>query len=231
MARFIKTLDGLINLERVSNKVSEKYVPIYTTDIIESLEPEFKFSHAYKLNNGTAHAAILVTFRFNEDGDNILIENSYDRTRAFRLSFLKNSFIIPLDLDKVVHIGDRAKDIETHFAENKENILEALKNAKEIVHYLQVTKIPKKIKNDIKNIVFENQIKSGKEIDITIASSYDSIFTYTETLIDRFVNGEYHTIKDGKVRKGRKVKSNFRKLQLTNKIYKYLKETYKHIFI
>jgi hypothetical protein len=230
----IKSIEDLKKLEVVSSNVSEKYVPIYTSQIIEELSPEFEFVRATKyFPGGTRHEAVLRTTLFNENGDFILIENSYDRSRSFRLSFLNNGILIPLNLEKIVHRGENAQNLANDLLVNKDEVLAALENAKKIVAYFKSTKISKKLKKEIFEIVFEKHLEKRYEVDVTIADSYDTIFKYIETIVDRYINGEYFIANKStnKIRKGTKIKSRFTQMNLTNKIYKYLKDNFPAIFI
>ena len=83
-------------------------------------------------------------------------------------------------------------------------------------------------------LVFHKHIKKGFEIDITIGSrTYNTIFSYIETVIDRYIKGEYYIANKStdKIRRGSKVKSKFTQMTITNKIYKYLKDNFPQIFI
>jgi hypothetical protein len=230
----LKTLQDLKKIEVISKGVSDKYVPIYTSEIIKELEPEFEFvSGSRYFNSLTRHEVILKTTKFNKEGDFILIENSYDRSRSFRLSFLSKGILIPLNLEKVVHIGENAQNLTKDLLVNKDEVLKALENAKKIVEYFRSTPISKKLKKDIYGIVFEKHLNKNFEIDITIGDSYKTIFDYIDTIVDRFLKGEYFIANKStnKIRRGTKIKSKFAQITLTNKIYKHLKETYPAIFI
>ena len=47
----IKTLNDIKNIEIVTG-VSEKYVPIYTSELVKTLEPEFKLESGYAFGYG-----------------------------------------------------------------------------------------------------------------------------------------------------------------------------------
>jgi hypothetical protein len=233
-SRNLNTIEKIKELEVISSSVSEKYVPIYTSQIIEELAPEFSLvSGSVYFDSRSRHEVVLRTTRFSENGDYILIENSYDRSRSFRLSFLNNGILIPLNLEKIVHRGENAQKLTEDLLVNKEDVLTALENAKLIVSYFKNTKINKKLKKEILEIVFHKHLKKGFEIDITIGRSYNTIFSYIETVVDRYIKGEYYIANKStdKIRRGSKVKSKFTQMTITNKIYKYLKDNFPQIFI
>jgi hypothetical protein len=224
----IENLEELRKLEKVSPEVSEQYVPIYTTKIIEELTPEFEVVNILRVFAGRNRHE--VTLRRGDDY--VVIENSYDRSRSFRLSFLSKGILIPLDLEKIIHRGENAKNLTEDILVNKDKVIEALENAKTIVETLRSAPITKKHKKEILNIVFERFIKKGYEIDITIADSYKNFFDYIGTVVERYIDGDYYYEgANNKVRKGRKVKSRFLQLSITNKVYNYLKETHPAVFI
>jgi len=225
----IKNLQELKKLEKVSSEVSDKYVPISTTKIIEELSPEFTFVSANKVFYGLSRHEVVL----KRGEDYILIENSYDRSRSFRLSFLSNGILIPLDLEKVVHIGEFAKNLVEDILVNKDKVIEALHNAKTVVTTLRNSPITLKYKKEIKNVVFEKHIKKGFKVDVgSIASRYDNFFDYSATLAERLIDGDYLYENDkGKLRKGRKIKSRFLQLDAVNRVIKYLKDNNPAVFI
>jgi len=223
----LNTIEKLKKIEKQSGNTTDKYIPIYTSKIIEDLEPEFKFITGIQYHPGSSRHQVILRYENND----ILIENSFDGKRSFRFSFLSNRFIIPLKLDKVVHRGSNAKELTHDLLINKTEIIKSIENAKKLVYHFQSTKIPKKIKNKIFSIVFEKHLKN-KNVDITIAKSYNTIFSYTETIVDRFLEGEYYLIDNkSKIKKGRKIKSKFAEIVLINRIYKTLKSEHPEIFI
>ena len=225
----VKTLADLKKLEKVSSEASEQYVPISTTKIIQDLSPEFKFISANRVFPiSSRHEVIL-----QHGNDYILIENSYDRSRSFRLSFLSNGVLIPLDLEKVVHRGEFAKNLEQDILVNKDKVIEALHNAKTVVTTLKNSPITDKYKTEITNIVFEKHIKKGFKVDVgVIASRYENFFDYGATLAERLIDGAYYYENDkGKLRRGRKIKSRFLQLEAVNKVIKYLKDNNPAVFI
>lgn len=224
----------LETFENVSPKVSNKYVPIYTSEIVRDLAPEYTFVEAVRYcTYNTMHSVLLK----NDEGDAIVIDNSYDRTRAFSLHYSIGKFNIPLNLERQVHIGENAKHLVEDLTLNKADIKVAIENAKIIAQNLKETHIIDKFKTDIINIVFK-QITSRKnfvELDLDIADSYDNFFDFINTVVDRYYKGEYHivkkTAKGESIKKGRVIKSRFSKLKITNKIHKYLVESAIELFV
>jgi len=227
----ITKVEDLKSFEKISQYVSEQYVPLYTSEIVKELEGSFEFESAVRYcDSGTMHSVTLV----NREGDRIHIDNSYDRSRAFSLRFTDGQITIPLDLDKVVHRGTNAKELIDNIHRDKNSIVEALQDAKTTVLNLKETKITKEFKEAIIAVIFKDVLVS-KEVDITIADSYDTFYEYIHTVTDRFLKGEYHTVgrndKSDMIRKGRVIKSRFRRLDVTLKVYKFLKSNVPELFI
>jgi len=230
------TIEELEAFEVIAGNVSEKYVPIYTSEIIKILEPEFKFVSGEKYYNfNSAHTVFLE----NTDGTKIAISNSYDRTRAFSAFLVHDEIRIPLNLDRQIHLGGEAALLTENFRENKNEFFIAIEHAKRVVKNLQDTEIPEDLKEEIVDIVYA--IPKGRkafiELDLIIADNYKSVYSFINTCISRYISGEYNLVleaknKDGElIRKGSKLTSRFVKLQVTNAIYTHLFKTMPELFI
>jgi len=231
------SISELTSFENVSGNVSDKYVPIYTSEIIKILEPEFKFVSGEKYCNFNSQHSV---FLENDTGDTIIITNSYDRTRAFSASLIADEIRIPLNLDKQIHLGSEAAALTENFKENKVEFFKAIEHAKDVIRNLKSTNIPDYIKEVVIEKVFAKPLarKGFLELDLTISDNYVTCFTFINSAITRYVNGEYNialtskTHVDGEViRKGVKTNSRFIKLQITNEIYSYLKDEIPELFI
>lgn len=225
------TIEKLKGFEKIDKKCSAKYVPIYSSRIIKNLSPEYSFTIGQKYTASRSTHAIYLQ---NEDNDTIQIENSYDRSRAFSLRFVDSNITIPLDLNRVIHTGFNAQNLVENLLEDKDELNTALEHAKTTVRYLKDTKIPKSFKKKVLEVVFEDKqkLKTTKEIDITIASSYNTFYDYIDTVVGRYLEGQYLIVNQkGKTRKGLRLKNRFKRLDVTNKVYKLLVQENPEIFI
>ena len=231
------TIEELKAFETVTGNVSKKYVPIYTSEIIEILAPEFHFVSGEKYYNfNSAHTVFLES----ENGIKIAISNSFDRTRAFSAFLIADEVRIPLNLDRQIHLGQEAAALTENFKANKPEFFVAIEHATAIVRKLKTTNIPQYVKDEVQEIVFAatKKRKGFLELDLNIADNYDNCYTYINTCISRYVKGEYNVVieskshKDGEViRKGVKLGSRFVKLQVTNEVYTYLSTEMPELFI
>ena len=232
--RIITDQNELEIFENVSPKVSAKYVPIYTSEVVRDLAPEFKFVEGVRYcSYNTMHSVLLK----NEDGDVIVMDNSYDRSRAFSLYFSVGKFNIPLNLDRQIHIGENARHLVEDLTLNKKDIQKAIEDAKTIARNFKDTHIIDDFKKEIIDIVFK-QVKSRKnfvELDLIIADGYDNFFDFINTVIDRYYKGQYHvvkkTAKGERIHKGRVIKSRFGRLQISNNVYKHLAKNHIELFV
>lgn len=232
----LKDLSEVRKIENIDEKVSKKYVPIYTSEVIEHLSPEFEFNYAVKYYSfNSAHSAYL---DFN--GATISIENSYDRSRAFSFKYNDGAITIPLDLNRQLHIGEKAKVVVNDISINKDAIIKGIENAKTVVEKLKFAKATDEFKDAIKNIIFKQAIEKDnfvELIDADVASTYKSVYTYVNATIKKYEEGNYRikqvSKKDGQMelRHGRKSSSAFLKLQITNAIYEYVAENFPEAFI
>ena len=231
------TIEELKAFELVDTNVSDKYVPIYTSEIIEILEPEFKFVGGEKYYNfNSAHTVFLES----ENGIRIAISNSFDRTRAFSAFLIADEIRIPLDLDRQIHLGSEAAALTENFRDNKPEFFVAIEHATAVVRKLKTTNIPQYVKDEVTEIVFAatKKRKGFIELDLNIADNYNTCFTFINSCIYRYIKGEYNVVLESKssldgevIRKGSKLSSRFVKLQLTNEVYSYLAEELPELFI
>jgi len=227
----IKTLKSF---EHVSSKVSAKYVPIYTSEVIKALEPEFTFIEGMRYNNyKTMHSVYLE----NDLGDKITIDNSYDRTRAFGFRFHSDGLAIPLNLDRQIHIGQHAQELADNLIVDKQALVDAIQNAKNVVQVLRDTPITQGFKDEIISVIFKKVIERNgfKALDIVIADSYDNFYSFIVTAVARYLKGDYTVTMDvdGRevTRKGHVIKSRFQRLYVTNDVYGYLEEERPEVFV
>ena len=229
----LDTIEQVASTEIVSDRVSEKYIPIFTTSIIKIMNPEFKFKGGIRYHKSTSTHTVYL----KDDMDTISITNSYDRTSALRFDFMVGSFHIPLNLEYQKHIGKNAATLVEDLKVHKAAILEAVKMAKITERNLKELRITESFKKTIKDEVFRDIIKNKNfvKLDISIGDSFDTFYKYIDTLVSRFDEGDYfvtsHTRTGVKLRRGIKIKSRFRKLLTVNKINELLLDKYPEVFV
>jgi len=231
------TVEELKNFEVVSDKVSDKYVPIFTSDIIEILSPEYVLDYGEKFSNSnTQHSVFLYN---KQDNSSIVISNSYDRSLAFSLHLISNSVRVPLDLDRQIHIGHNAASLVEGFKADKQEVFEAIEHAKDVIIKLRQTNIPDYVKEEVTSIVFADKIKQKRfiELDLIVSEKYETCYSFINEVTSRYIKGEYNLVvtaanEDGeKIQKGRKLTNRFDKLKITNAVYKYLSKELPELFV
>ena len=231
---YLETVDELRSIEKVHPSVSKKYVPIYTSDIVEILHPEFRYVHGVQFVKGlTRHYVDLM----NKEGDTIRIYNSYDRTLALRVNYITADAGVSIDLgiDRLVHIGSKAKDFTDDLSDAKEAIINGVKNAKFIMHKLTNTLVTENMAKEISDIIFVKELNKNVQeytnyVDILLEKNID-LKKYIDMSIHNYIEGEYTFVKDGVKHNGRKIRSVLRKVRLENKIMKYIKENFPEYFL
>ncbi len=230
----VYTVDEIKAFEIVSDKVSDKYVPIYSTDLIEILSPEFELVQAKRTTTSlTSHFVDMV----NKDGDRLRIYNSYDGTLAFRMSLFTGTYGIDLGTDRVIHRGKTAKSLKTILEESKQDILNSVKTAKKIKTKLSELDVDKETAKNISNTVFLHRTKQkGFEkytnyVDILVEKTNISIDKYINMTVDKYINGDYTYVENGKKKNGRKANSTLLKIRIENSIISNLMSEYPECFL
>ncbi len=220
------------DFEIVADSVSDSYVPIYTTEIVDILQPEFELVGGSRLYASTS--AHFVDFK--KDNETIRIYNSYDRELALRASLVSDDFIVDLGIDKLVHRGERAKGMIDELKEFKPEILKSIKTAKTIRAKFDTQVIDKNIAKEISDLIFiKHTRKDGFQeytnyADILIDKNI-SIKTYITTSINKYLKGEYTVTNNGKKRLGKATNATFFKVKLQNRIVRYLKANFPEYFL
>ncbi len=222
------TIKELKAFETVSPKVSAKYVPIYTSELIKILEPEFTLVNGCKpYPSYTTHYVDLV----NETGDTIRIYNSFDRRWALSVNLISDGLTIKLGTDRLIHMGQKATNFTEDFEDAKQSILDAIVNAKTFAGVLASTKIEKDLAKAITDSVFRNFIKKDgfQEIvnyaDILIEKDI-TVKNYINTTLKNFAEGNYTVTISGKKRVGRKSSNVFEEVLNKSKIMKLVENEY-----
>jgi len=232
--------------------VSDKYIPIYTSELIKFLEPEFNFESGIKIGK-TSHYIDLIKF---DKSERIRIYNSFDGSLALRIYLISDDLHLNIiDNDRIIHRGERAKNItaqnEKTLQEIKDSILSIIPNTKMLVSNLKNIKIDinSEIVKEIKKVFTEcklsKQYKQGKThfefvnyVDIIAKKAKEnnnplSIYQYINLNLKNFFDGNYgiKDIKTGNVKSGRKMNSAFGKLIIINKINKMIIEKLPEYYI
>jgi len=226
------SLSQLASIEVPGAKVSEKYVLVKSTDIIDILSPEFKFLNCTQW--GTRNSTHTVDLEL--DGDTISFENSFDRSSALRFR-LGSRLYIPL-IQKQIHLGKNAEQLIESITESKQDIIQSIKDAKNLEIHLKNTNIPDFIKEELIELIFVRPLSNENFIELDLDIKGETFYKYIVGLEDAFVNGTYNVVvkvgkdkKSERIRKGWKLKDNLAPLKTQQKIYKYLKEQHPMIFI
>jgi len=227
----ILTVEDVAKYENISGGASDKYVPIYTTDLINMLAPEFKFDHGEQvLGRSNAHYVDLV----NDEGDRIRILNSFDRSLALRISLVSEGVLIPLGVERLVHIGTKAKGFTDEVAESRQEIFEAVAVAKKFEMFLKNTPITEDVAKDISREIFTHG-KDAKKITeivnyVDLIDGLD-IQRYINLSIRGFLTGNYTYMKDAVKAVGKKKNSVLGRIQIENRIVALFTAKYPEYFL
>ena len=229
----IKDAKEIKKFEVVTPLASKKYVPIYSSEVIRLLEPEFKFVEAVKFSPiSSAHYFDLVT---NDNKTKLRIYNSYDRKLALRVSLVSDGMTIPLGVDRLVHIGAKAQSFTEDFTDAKEEIIKAIDTAKVVDTFLKDTTIYPELAEVLTENIFtlwksKNSVKVNNPADNLIDKV--SIKEYLTKSINIYLKGAYTFVnKDGKTLKGAKEGSVVYRLRTENKVIKVLKAEFPELFL
>jgi len=233
MKNGILSRDGLSRIEVVTG-VTDVYAPIWSTNIVDALEGDgWKFAYAQLFRkNSSAHCVAM-----KRDDTTIIFLNSYNGTLAFRFYLLADNLAVPVSvgsLERVIHKGDGARELDEEFRVNTTEIWDAVQTAKIIHENIRNLKISESLKNDIIDVVFESvkKTKNFLELDLVISERYDTIKGFAEIVIEKYIDGDYLIIKnDHNSRKGRKITSKFRELTLKNKVFNKILESHPELLI
>lgn len=217
--------DKIKSIETISSKVSNKYIPILSSNIVDILSPEFIFIDCTRFTPSNSQHQIRLKFR----EDIISIINSYDGSKAFRMYLSSKNIQIPLNIDRQVHIGQYASSMEDSIKLNKQNLIDSIQLAHQVVDKLKNTPVHKSFEDQLLDVIFYSIKKRDgfQKISITqYGSHFNNMYDYINFYTSEYLSGNYVVsfIKRGKdsFRKGRPIKSSFRKLAVMNDVYKYV---------
>jgi len=238
----LKTIKDIKALE-VPTNVTEKYVPIYTTELIEALKPEFKFISG--VNFGYKDSKHYVDLN-NEKGDRIRIYNSFNGSLALRIYYVSDNLQFSLvDGDRIVHRGDKARNAsdKDFLTEVKEAIINSIDNTKTLKTNLEKIEIDlnSDLADEIKKAVSGYtvyQYNRNKDTKFDFVNYVDevakkakengnplSVYKYINLTVKNFVDGNFgYKDEKGNVKSGRKVNSSFVKVTVYNSLTKVLED-------
>ena len=234
---YFHDLNELKAFERVDGNVSKKYVPIYTSAVIEAMAPEFTLDYGHRVfKTWSAHYAMLN----NEAGDTIKITNSFDRRWAFGFQLItKEGFTVRVGLDRIVHIGAKAKEFNETFKDQKEDILKAIKNAATFATTLQNTKVQPALQEKITDIVFRKSIGTKgfqsltNDADVLQENSKNgmSVTGYILATLKAFEKGNYTVTNQGTKKVGGKTKSIFNRTQTESLLMDLIEDEFEYYLL
>jgi hypothetical protein len=243
----LNTINDIKVIETPTN-VTDKYVPIHTTDIIKALEPEFNFVKGVHFGK-TKHYVILE----NEDKDRLVIYNSFNGSLALRIflhpkgtNTTDSVHISLLDEGRVIHKGDKAKYVVEELENIKKSIKESLPKKKELILKLQNAKLTPELQAKIseavsKEVLLNYKMRNIKAefvnyTDVLVEKTkekggYLTVLTYLNLSIKNLIDGNYGIKIDDKTKGGRKTTSVFNRLKITNHVNDVLKEEFPEYFV
>ena len=228
----LNNINDVKKIENISGNVSEKYVPIFTSDVIDIMEPDFIFVGGVKWHKNTTQHYI----EMKRGNDFIRIYNSFDRTAAFRM-FYKGEISIDLGIDKLVHRGKKAASFKDVLEESKEEIVEAIDRTKNGIAQLGQIQVTLELQKKISDVIFGKYLKKKgfqeytNYVDSIVEQKGMSVLSYIKSTIANYNKGLYTVTIKGVKKEGREKKSLFTKLKLEGKVNKFLLSEYPELFL
>ncbi len=230
----VNSIEGLKAFEQISPKVSSKYVPIYSTELVETLAPEFTLVKAVKICDSSS---MHYTDMISQEGDHIRFYNSFNRSLAFRMSLItSDGLIVGLGSDRITHIGKNAKNLIDDTVEYKKSIIESITNAKILAKTLKTENIKANLARVISDIIFKNIIEKkgfqgyGNLVDVLLEQDI-SITDYINKTIKNFLGGNYTYTVNGVKKIGRPNRSTYKKVIIETSLIKFLENEFPEYFI
>jgi hypothetical protein len=242
MKDFKLTKANLESVEQVSGKLSDKYVPIKTSELVKALEPEYQFTDGYRFagNGSTRHYVDL-----KSDDTTIRIYNSFDGSLALRAYITSGGLQFSLFKDtRVIHRGQGALEVY-NVQEVKEQILNAVPVAQEMINKLSTMDVTEEIQEIVNEAVFKEQ-KARIKYDAEFVNYVDeakkmleengktmSTYAYINRTINNYLKGDYGVKYKDKntLRAGRPIKSPYSRITLVSVVEKALTEKMPEYFI
>jgi len=229
-------------LEHVDSRASEKYVAIYSTELIKLLAPEFTFVEAYQLvpsHSGTIKSAHYFDMVSADGNSHLRFFNSYDRSLALRVSLIADGIMIPLGVDRLVHIGHKAQSFTEDIVDIKQEMLEAAKVAKNINNFMTSTPATEHIAKAITQTILFCSLSTKNQERVTEINNFTelllekniSLKDYMKKSINSFLRGDFIVKMDGKKVNARARKNIPLRLKIENRVMKVLQAQYPEVFL
>lgn len=217
----ISSIEDIKNLENVSSRVSEKYVPIKTSALVDHLK-DFHFTKGSKYRRGSSAHWVKMNPKKSSD-INVYIENSFDRTLSFRVRFEYENFIFGKIRQN--HIGQNAIDIRENFKDFTKSYSQAL-DTFEIMSNRSLS---------------INEMESIAEIIITTRGNVfknvqgieysGSMLQFIVKLMNDVKEGELQYFnRKGQLKQLRKIKSQMKMIDISSKLWKYISNKYPELY-
>jgi hypothetical protein len=226
--------------EKVSPTLSKQYVPIWTSDVIEILSPEFTFKGGARMGKSTScHYVDLES----KDGT-IRLYNSYNGQWALSANYVSGDVVINLNINRLIHRGEKAENFIDNLKEAKEDIINAVPAAKAVAKKLQFEDVTPKLQTLISDIIFEGKSKTpgfvryNNYTDIVVEERSNSktegnvsVAGYIKSSIKNYFEGMYSIEGVKGKRLGRPHKNSMLRVHFQNKIIKMLQEEAPEYFL
>lgn len=209
------------DFEKVSSSLSEKYVPMKTSEYIATFEPMFEFSKARQYRKGSS--AHYVELNKGED-INVYIENSFDGTLSMRIAFRFQDFIF--GKVRQIHKGIPAVNMNS----NKSDIVKLYDQASRTTDSMRETDFTKEEKDMICEVALAVKSKKSKFVKgITYDTKNGLDFVVTLLSDIREGNLEYKTAKGW--RPLRETKSQMTMVEISNAIWGVIHKKFPEFYI
>jgi hypothetical protein len=211
MKRDIKTIADVKSLEHQSKDCSSKYVPIKSSEFINELK-DFDFNGGFKYRSGsTAHQ-----IKMSQGNDvNLLIENSFDRSLALRISFEYKGFVFGRIKQK--YMGEPAKElnnVKTHINDWYRDAIKTVDSMKTLTLDMQ----------DMKNIVriaMKTRGVNSSEVQGVIYNQSNALDFVTD-LVQGIRDGAYDRVSLRGLKEIKGVKRESLMIEINYNIWKFL---------
>ena len=234
----IQTIHDVTVFEKISPRLSNKYVPIFTSDIINILSPEFKLVGGARIHtSSTTHYVDL------ESKDGLIrLYNSFDGNLALSANYIVGDIVINLDIERLIHRGNKATTFLDDLKQAKQEIIDAVPAAIEVAKKLHQDSVTPELQKMISDIIFEKEIKKEGFVEYTNYTdvvvdnkrkdeSPVSVASYINSTINNYFKGLY-TVTIGSVKTtGKKHSSVLTRITFQNKIIKKLRSEKPEYFL
>lgn len=216
----LNSMEEIQSLEKVSPRVSDKYVPMKTSALVNQLQPEYTFSHGSKFRPGSSGHYVIMT---KGESIDLMIVNSFDRSAALSMRFNYNGFIF--GNIRQVHMGESAKEL----IGSADEIASWYKNAQRTLNSLQTYKMPEKDLKIIADIVFKTRGVKDKVVNVNY--NQKNTLDFILHLISGIQSGTF--IKETKrgLKVVRELKNQKKLIKINYRIWKYLEENNPELYI